>query len=316
MRRLRAQVDLVRGLDHQNLETIFEVGALADDTPYLLTEWIPHPSLAHVLSKRARLPKDLTVDILEGVGDALAALHGLGLAHGDVRPSRLLCHIRTRGFGELKLVDPVMHAALDTVSAGDGARHDGVGGSLAYLAPERIGGGGPSPAADVYALGVLAYRMLRGALPFRADDPRSAHVGHDPVERVCWLHTYASLPGPAIRKPKSLLDVALNALVERSCARPLEHRLPNAGAFVAALDALRSDPEAWLTQSVSPDTAADQLPPLVPAPSLAPTPPPGLEVCDSLFDTGPTWAERFARAPLWQWSAAGLAVGALAGWLV
>lgn len=94
------------------------------------------------------------------LADALAAVHHAGIAHGDVKPDNILVGSVRRQ--EVMLVDFGMAGAE-------------AGGTLAYAAPERLRGGPPTPAADVYALGLILFEMVSGALPF-ADRGLSASL--------------------------------------------------------------------------------------------------------------------------------------------
>src|SRR4029079_13736809 len=95
--------------------------------------------------------------LLTTIAGGLASLHARGFIHRDVKPHNiLLCA------SGAKLADFGLARAQDTTrltAAGTGA------GTLAYLAPELLGGADPGPAADVYGLGVVAFQGLTGRLP-------------------------------------------------------------------------------------------------------------------------------------------------------
>jgi signal transduction histidine kinase len=94
---------------------------------------------------------DSAVQIIAVLADALAAVHHVGIAHGDVKPANLI----------VDEGDPPRVTLVDFGIAGSNQ-----GGTLAYAAPERLSGGPPSPSADVYAAGLMFWELLHGTLPW------------------------------------------------------------------------------------------------------------------------------------------------------
>jgi serine/threonine protein kinase/Tfp pilus assembly protein PilF len=103
----------------------------------------------------------LALDIVRQVAEAMDEAHQSNLAHGDLKASNLMVEpsgrIRILDFGLARRLDPL---ATQTVAAGGGE------GTISYMAPERLQGRGPTPSADIYALGVILYELLAGKLPF------------------------------------------------------------------------------------------------------------------------------------------------------
>lgn len=106
-------------------------------------------------------PEALALDIVGQVAEAMDEAHRSHLAHGDLKASNLMVEpsgrIRILDFGLARRLDPL---ATQTVAAGGGE------GTISYMAPERLQGRGPTPSADIYALGVILYELLAGKLPF------------------------------------------------------------------------------------------------------------------------------------------------------
>jgi serine/threonine protein kinase len=151
-------------LSHPNIVTIFDFGH--DGQRYFLVmEYIPGTDLKTLIRRKKQLDimeaVDLMIQVCAGVGYA----HRAGLVHCDLKPQNVLI----TADGRAKITDFGIARALATVSADEQA--DTVWGSPIYFAPEQAAGGPPSPASDVYALGVTLFEMLAGRPPFQADDP-------------------------------------------------------------------------------------------------------------------------------------------------
>lgn len=155
---------------NEHLASFVSVETRARPRPFLVMEWVEGPLLARVRKRQLD-----TVHVLDGVLAGLEVLHALGIGHGDVTPSRVV--LRARG-GQ---VDPVL------VDFGFAGRHLRPGcGSASYLAPELWDRDPPSDgtpmAADLYAVGCLAYEMITGRPLFHGSSERAIveqHRTHD-----------------------------------------------------------------------------------------------------------------------------------------
>lgn len=303
---LQVFVAAVRGVEHPDLARVIDMGLLFDESPYLLTEWCPLPSLEALLEAGGPLPHDVALDVLARTAEAAGALHARGLCHADVRPAHVLIDADEHGVRTLKLIDAGIMAALDAPPAG------GATGTVAFEAPERIAGRAPTASSDVYALGVLGYLLLTGHLPYRADDERAEGAGLDPVARVRWLHLNESPVRPS--RLGAEVPPAVEAVIGRALSKDPSRRHANASAFAAALEVARRVParDPWPASRVCVPTG----PPVpiaapTPIPERMPTPEP------AIISYGCEVLPPRPRAPaLWPWVAAGAATGCLAGMLV
>lgn len=161
-RRLRAEAQAAARLTHPNITNVYDYGEATtvdgEPVPYVVMELVDGESLAAVLARVRMLKWPTAVRISAEVAAALAAAHARGIVHRDVTPANVM--LTPSG---AKVVDFGISALIgENDTDPDGS----LMGTPAYLAPERLEGGVVSPATDVYAVGLLIYRMLIGQLPW------------------------------------------------------------------------------------------------------------------------------------------------------
>jgi serine/threonine-protein kinase len=162
--RFRREALAAARLVHPNIVQVFDFG-LDDATGrhFIVMERIVGPSGALVLRERGRLPVDEAVGWIGQACRGLDHAHRNGLVHRDVKPGNLLL---SEGDGTIKLAD---FGIAKTVADESSITQVGsVLGTAAYLAPEQAAGEEAGPAADIYGLGVVAYQLLSGRLPYEA----------------------------------------------------------------------------------------------------------------------------------------------------
>jgi eukaryotic-like serine/threonine-protein kinase len=168
--RFRAEARHAGSLSHPGIARVYDYweGDLPGG-PCLVMELVDGPSLASVLDDGPLNPAR-TMDLVAQAARALAAAHVAGLVHRDIKPGNLLVS-RT---GQVKITDfGIAHA----VGSAPITRPGTLIGTPAYLAPEQAIGEPATPAADLYALGIVAYRCLTGTLPFDGP-PLAVAIAH------------------------------------------------------------------------------------------------------------------------------------------
>ncbi|MFN0119402.1 MAG: protein kinase domain-containing protein [Blastocatellia bacterium] len=166
MKKFRQEIEALARINHPGVVGVLDAGQLDDGKPFLVMQYIDGASL------RARLDgtqQDMrrTGEILRQIGHALGAAHDKGIVHRDLKPENVMLQ-RTGPANEadaemVRLID--FGIAQVTDSQVTGAVGTRIAGSVAYMAPEQLKGA-PSAASDIYALGVVAYEMLTGRMPF------------------------------------------------------------------------------------------------------------------------------------------------------
>jgi eukaryotic-like serine/threonine-protein kinase len=160
--RAEREAHLAARINHQNVVAVFD---LIDEGghQWLVMEHVDGPTLAALLADHGPLDDDELVPIIEQVAGALAAAHGHGIVHRDVKPSNILL----TSAGVAKLSDfGVARAEADAVLTQTGL----VTGSPAYLSPEVASGRSATPASDVWSLGATIFHALTGSPPYEVGD--------------------------------------------------------------------------------------------------------------------------------------------------
>jgi eukaryotic-like serine/threonine-protein kinase len=173
----RLEARSAANLSHPNIVTVHDFG-FADGLLYIVMEHIPGKDLKHLIRERGRFSvKDgipLMVQACAGIGYA----HRAGLVHCDIKPHNMLVSKDMR----LKVTDFGIARALASITPNE--RTDVVWGSPLYFAPEQASGEAPTPASDVYSLGIVMYELLSGTPPFTAttaDELARLHISARPI---------------------------------------------------------------------------------------------------------------------------------------
>lgn len=220
LRRFLSERHILGTLEHPYVARLLETGITADGTPYFAMDHCPGGSLADLLG-RGPLPVAETLRISRQLAEALAAAHGLGIVHRDVKPANVLFNDR----GEVQLTDFGVAKLLDQDTTLSGP----LLGTPAYLAPEQLRGTGVDHRADLWALGVTLYQMLAGRRPF---DGRSY---------AAVLHAVVTVDPDPLDGAREV-PPALQALLRHLLRKDPEARPRHSAEVVAALAAIEADP--------------------------------------------------------------------------
>ncbi|WP_240356814.1 serine/threonine-protein kinase [Myxococcus eversor] len=178
--RLLIEARAVNAIRHAGIIDIFGFGRLPDGRPYITMELLRGESLSTRL-RQGRLDANTTRWVLDQVLSALGAAHKAGVVHRDLKPGNIFLTDALDGTPLVKLVD---FGIAKLVQSHDGPTtvHGSILGTPEYMAPEQIRGASVSPATDLYALGVIAFQMLTGELPFKGEQLQVlfAHVEEPP----------------------------------------------------------------------------------------------------------------------------------------
>jgi serine/threonine protein kinase len=244
--RFRREALAAARLVHPNVVQVFDFGSdEASGRQYIVMEYIDGQSCAEILRDRGRLPPGEAVEILAQACRGLDYAHRNGVVHRDVKPGNLL---RTREGGMVKLADFGIAKAAEQ---SDITKAGSVLGTAAYLSPEQARGEPAGPASDMYALGVVAYQLMAGRLPYEA------------ASLTDLARLQASSPPPRLDELEPDVPPTLAAAVLHALSGDPESRYPDAAAMEDALrDGLRGRGATRTEAAWSPaedDTASTQM---------------------------------------------------------
>ena len=205
--RFLAEARMIARLRHPGIVAVHTAGE-ATGVFYYVMDYVPGESLRQRLQREGALPVDQVERIVADLADALDAAGRAGLVHRDVKPENILLD---EGSGRAMLAD--FGIARVMAGEGDGARTaQGVAvGTPTYMSPEQAAGEQVDARSDLYALGVVAYEMLTGRPPFRAEN--AAAVASKHLAEVA-----APVAGKRPETPASLAHAVTRAL-EKDPAR-------------------------------------------------------------------------------------------------
>ncbi|QAT87063.1 serine/threonine protein kinase [Corallococcus coralloides] len=179
--RLLVEARAVNAIRHPGVLDIFNFGTLPDCRPYVVMELLQGQSLADRMREHGRMDVGTTAWVLEQVLSALAAAHRAGVVHRDLKPANVFLMEQPDAAPLIKLVDFGIAKVMQEHDALARADRSTLG-TPDFMAPEQVRGGEVGPAADLYALGVMAFHMLTGTRPFQGDNVQVmfAHVEQVP----------------------------------------------------------------------------------------------------------------------------------------
>ena len=213
--RFRREAQTIARLEHPQIIPIFAYDIDAGTgTPWMAMRLISGGSLSQRI-KRGRLAPAECARILKDVAEALDYAHGAGVIHRDVKPQNVLLddagRVYLADFGIAKMVEASAHMTQTGM----------ITGTPQYMAPEQALGKSIDKSIDIYALGIVAYELFTGRVPFSADTP------------VAVLMKQASEPMPL--PPVSEVREDVTRAILRATAKDPAARWPSASAFARAI---------------------------------------------------------------------------------
>jgi serine/threonine protein kinase len=243
-RRFDDEARAAAALNHPNIVVVHDSGE-HHGTPFIVMERLPGRTLADEIAA-GPLSIDRLRAVLSDVLAALAAAHGAGILHRDIKPGNVLI----AASGVAKLSD----FGIAKTDGGNLTRTGELFGTVNYLSPQRLTGQPASASDDLYAVGVLGYEALTGQRPFDRDNPAAT------------MRAILDEPAVPIRKLRPDVDPGMVFVLESAMAREPQFRFGDAEAMRAAL--VGPGPARPATRVMTTPL------PAVPPSTLLPPPPP------------------------------------------
>ncbi|MGB3307755.1 MAG: protein kinase, partial [Thermomicrobiales bacterium] len=219
--RFEREAQTAASISHGNVVDVYDFGQQGD-TLYIVMQYVAGEDLKHLITREGALSPDRARDIAIQILDGLDAIHRAGIIHRDIKPQNILIgtdgRARVADFGIAQIeLDSGLTTAGTTI------------GTAAYMAPEQAEGGRTTAETDLYAVGVVLYEMLTGALPFSAPTAMAlmlAHIQQQPVP-------------PSQRVRGRAIPPDLDGIVMQAMAKSPQDRFRSASAMMQALRGVR-----------------------------------------------------------------------------
>src|SRR5262249_15828154 len=209
LQRFKQELILARKVTHRNVIRIFDLG-VADGLRFITMEFVEGRDLSSLLEERTKYPPDEAVKILRQGCSALEVAHSEGVVHRDLKPQNIMVEENGRAcVMDFGLARSMEATGLTQVGA--------IMGTPAYMSPEQAKGMPADERSDLFSLGIIAYQMLTGTVPFKADTALASML----------LRTQGP-PAPPIQLEPSI-PKALNDIVMKMLATAPEARYQSAG---------------------------------------------------------------------------------------
>ena len=250
--RFRREARSAAAIANPHIVQVYDTGE-TDGLDYLVMEFVHGVNLRHEMNEQRTFTVRETLRIVAETLDGLAAAHRAGVVHRDIKPENILInergHVQITDFG---LAKAASQATLSSTGM--------LLGTAAYLAPEMIENNQATPQGDLYSVGIMAWEMLAGEVPFVSDNPVT----------LVFKHVHEDVPSIAGHCPG--IDPKVVSFLAHLTARAVDARPADAGEAAHELLELTStlDISSWTYRRPPLPSPAAPATPVVPAP---PTPP-------------------------------------------
>ncbi len=251
LERFQREATVLARLQHPNIVRYYDV-VVTDGYRFILMDYIPGQTLDDVLQATTQpIRPQASLAFITPLASALHFAHNEGIIHRDLKPANILLHengtLYVTDFGIARLLNVASQLTMDTTL-----------GTPLYMAPEQITGEPISVATDIYALGVLLYRMYTGRVPFRGAS--SEATGQSTATRITYEHINCAAEPPAKLNPS--LDLAIQEIVLRCLEKKPARRYASISDLYDALaEAVGAPPIAIDTTTTIGTGEGGDLPP-------------------------------------------------------
>ena len=216
--RFRREIRLARRVRHRNVCGIHEYGE-EGGLRYIAMEYIEGVDLRRILTDKGPLPADQAFEACIRVAEGLQAIHEAGIIHRDLKTANLMVDAQ----GTVRLMDFGIAKQMESEAAAGATATGLIVGTPEYMSPEQARGDKLDPRSDVYALGIVAFELFTGKVPFRGQTPMATIFKHLQDPPPFDSPAAAALPREAV------------PVVRRALAKTAEERHASAMEFAHAM---------------------------------------------------------------------------------
>jgi hypothetical protein len=251
-------------ITHQHVAAVYDFGETPEGLIYLAMEYVEGEPLTDIVQRDGALAPERAGEIVRQAGEGLAVAHDMGIVHRDLKPDNIMIAKHRDGSDFVKVVDFGIAKAAD-VEAQKVTRTGLVIGTPEYMSPEQIAGDPLDGRSDIYSLGLVAFNILAGRLPFPSKTAQESIILRltDPPKRLAEM------------RPEIPWSPAVEAVMVKALQRDRAMRYQSAREFGNALHAavqglpatgrsgstkVLEDPAAWVPPTRVSETtgASDQ----------------------------------------------------------
>jgi serine/threonine protein kinase len=215
--RFRREAEACSKLRSPHTVIIYDFDQTEDGVLYLAMELVRGQNLQDMQRASGNISPERCLHILDQVAEALGEAHDQGIVHRDMKPENIMVEQR-EGEDFVKVLD----FGIAKIVSGDGGKSGpaltAIGqtvGTLEFMSPEQLRGKPLDGRSDIYALGMVAYEMLTGELPFKKSKSTT---------EIIQFHLQTPPPAPSSLKPDLEIPAAVDELVQKMCTKAREDR--------------------------------------------------------------------------------------------
>jgi serine/threonine-protein kinase len=224
--RFSREVGTLAGLEHPNTVGVYDFGTTEDGLLYIAMEFVQGKSLADLIDHGGPIAPDRVQKIVTQIGGSLAEAHSKGIIHRDLKPDNVIITDRAGQKDFVKVLDfgIAQRSGEATKNEKKLTQQGMVLGTPPYMSPEQFTGQALDARSDIYSLGIMAYEMLTGKLPFEAGS----------AFEWATLHM-TSQPKPIEANPNGgALPESMRGAIMKALSKAPDQRFPTMNAFVDA----------------------------------------------------------------------------------
>lgn len=247
LKRFQQEAHAAANLAHPNIVTVHDIGQDAYKH-YIVMEFVEGQTLKEIVRSYndESMPISRTLDLIIQVCNGIGYAHRANLVHCDVKPQNIIVTVDER----VKVADFGIARAISTATQVQQVSQ--VWGTPQYFSPEQAAGDAPTPASDVYAIGIILFEMLTGHLPFAAESHTAMALKH--------LHT----PPPLVTEFNPAVPSQLAQIINKLLAKEPAGRYRTAGQLGRILTTYRQRSQEETGPVHPPLSATTQQAPAIP----------------------------------------------------